>query len=61
LPAVLAYTVHPDNGAQGVTIAIEVHYSDYRTVNGVQVPFLIQRYVNGSLQLEISVSSAQIN
>jgi hypothetical protein len=61
LPAVLAYTVHPDNGAQGITIAIEVHYSDYRTVNGIQVPFLIQRYVNGSLQLEISVSSAQIN
>jgi len=60
LPAVFAYTTRPDNGAP-VTIAIEVHYSDYRTVNGVQVPFLIQRYVNGSLQLEISVSSAQIN
>jgi hypothetical protein len=61
LPAVLAYTVHPDNGAQGVTIAIEVRYSDYRTVDGVQIPFLIRRYLNGSLQLEISVSSAQIN
>jgi hypothetical protein len=60
LPMVLAYSIHPDNGAP-VAIAIEVHYSDYHAVNGVQIPFLIQRYVNGALQLEIQVSSAQIN
>jgi hypothetical protein len=60
LPAVLAYTVHPDNGAQ-VQIAIEIHYSNYQTVNGVQVPFHIQRYVNGALQLDILLNSAQIN
>jgi hypothetical protein len=60
LPAVLAYSIRPDNGAQ-VAIAIEVHYSDYHAINGVQIPFLIQRYVNGSLQLEIRVYSAQIN
>jgi len=60
LPAVLAYTVHPNNGAP-VSIAIEVHYSDYRAVNGAQIPFHIQRYVNGSLQLDIRVSSALIN
>ena len=60
LPAVLAYSVRPDNGAQ-VAIAVEIHYSDYRVVNGVQIPFLIRRYVNGALQLEIRVSSAQIN
>jgi hypothetical protein len=60
LPAVLTYSLHPDNGAQ-FEIAVEVHYSDYRAVNGVHIPFLIQRYVNGSLQLEIRVSSAEIN
>lgn len=60
LPAVLAYSVHPDNGAQ-VPVAIEIHYSDYRPVDGVEIPFLIQRYVNGALQLEIHVSSATIN
>jgi hypothetical protein len=60
LPAVLTYSVHPDNGAS-IAIAIEVHYSDYRAVNGVLIPFLIQRYVNGSLQLEIHVTSAEIN
>jgi hypothetical protein len=60
LPAVLAYSVIPDRGAT-TPIAIEIHYSNYQTVNGVQIPFLIQRYVNGSLQLSIAVSSAQIN
>jgi hypothetical protein len=60
LPAVLAYSVHPDNGAQ-ISIAIQVLYSNYQTVNGVQIPFHIQRYVNGSLQLDILISSAQIN
>jgi hypothetical protein len=60
LPEVLAYSILPDSGAS-TPIAIEIHYSNYQTVNGVQVPFLIQRYVNGSLQLAIVVSSAQIN
>ena len=60
LPTIYAYSVHPDNGAQTL-IAIEIHYSDYHTVNGVKIPFTIQRYVNGALQLHISVNSAQIN
>jgi hypothetical protein len=60
LPAILQYHVHPDGG--GLTdILIEIHYADYRNVNGVMIPFTIQRYINGSLQLEIQVSSAQIS
>jgi hypothetical protein len=60
LPVLLAYRVYPDNGLQ-VVIAIEVHYSDYRDVNGVKIPFLIQRYINNSLQLEIAVESVSVN
>jgi hypothetical protein len=60
LPAVLAYSVHPDNG-NPAKIAIEIRYSDYRAVDGVQVPFHIERYINGSLQLDILISSAHIN
>jgi hypothetical protein len=58
-PAVLMYSLNPDNGAQLPSI-IEIHYSDYRVVNGVQIPFLIQRYINGSLQLQITINAAQI-
>lgn len=60
LPAVLTYSVHPDNGAD-VQIAIEIQYSDYRLVNGVRIPFHIERLINGTLQLDIRVSSVQIN
>jgi hypothetical protein len=59
LPAVLSYSVHPDSGALP-PINIEIRYSNYRLVDGTQIPFSIQRYVNGSLQLDIVISSAQI-
>jgi len=60
LPAVLAYSIHPDNGAP-IDIAVEIHYANYQAINGVQIPFTIQRYINGSLQLEIDITSAQVN
>ena len=60
LPAVLTYSIRPDNGAP-IPISIEAHYSNYQTINGVKIPFTIQRYVNGSLQLDIAVTSAQVN
>jgi hypothetical protein len=60
LPAVLAYSLLPENGPS-TPIAVEVHYSNYQNVNGAQIPFLIQRYVNGSLQLSIVIDSAQIS
>ncbi len=59
LPAVLAYSLSPGNGALA-PIAVEIHYSNYRVVSGVQIPFLIQRYVNGFLQLQVSITTAQI-
>jgi hypothetical protein len=60
LPCTLAYQVFPDDGSNTL-IPIEIVYSNYQQVDGIQIPFLIQRYVNGSLQLEIHVSSAQIS
>ncbi|MGB6192177.1 MAG: hypothetical protein WBF42_06910 [Terracidiphilus sp.] len=60
LPSVLSYSTPPDNGAP-ITLSVEIRYSDYRTIDGVNIPFHIQRFVNGALQLEITISSAQIN
>jgi hypothetical protein len=60
LPAVLSYSIWPDNGAS-VPIAIEIHYSNYKAVDGVQIPFTIERYINGSLQLAIAITSAQVS
>lgn len=61
LPNILSYKLHTDDGSQTVVIPVEVHFSNYQKINGVEVPFLIQRYVNGTLQLEIKVDAAQIN
>jgi hypothetical protein len=60
LPAVLAYSVRPDDGSP-TQIAIEVRYSEYHRVNGVQIPFHIERFVNRALQLDILITAAQIN
>lgn len=60
LPAVLTYTVHPDDGTSTL-IPLEFHYSAYQKVQGTQIPFLIDRYINGAHQLSFVVSSAQIN
>jgi hypothetical protein len=60
LPQVLKYEVHPDNGA-AVLVPIEIRYSNYQKTNGVEIPYTIQRFVNGSLQLEIDVTSVQIS
>jgi hypothetical protein len=60
LPRVLRYQVHPDDGGL-VEMTVEIRYSDYHKVDGVEIPFMIERYINGSLQLEIHLSSAQIS
>ena len=41
-PVALHFVFHPDSDF-GVSIPVDVQFSDYRTVSGVQVPFRIQR------------------
>lgn len=59
LPVALRYKVRPDSGAD-VKIPILVKFSDYRNINGVEIPYRIERYVNGTLQLQITLQSSQI-
>jgi hypothetical protein len=60
LPSLLTYNVHPDDGSPA-NVLIEVRYSNYQNAMGAKVPFHIQRYVNGSLQLDLVIQSAQVN
>jgi hypothetical protein len=60
LPVALAFDQHPDKDA-GLDIPVEVRFSDYRAVNGVQVPFHVQRYLNNSLILDIQLQTATLN
>ena len=60
LPAAVAFNVHPDQN-ELADIPIEVRFSDYRSVNGTQVPFHIQRYINNTLILDFQADSATLN
>jgi hypothetical protein len=37
LPAVLTYSIRPDDGAS-IPISVEIHYANYQTINGVKIP-----------------------
>jgi hypothetical protein len=60
LPAALAFTIHPDDNAL-LDIPVEVRFSDYRSVNGVQVPFHVQKFLNNGLILDLQFQSAILN
>jgi hypothetical protein len=60
LPASLVYNTHPDNNA-GIDIPVEITYADYRAANGAQIPFHIQKYLNGSLFLDLQFATANLN
>jgi hypothetical protein len=60
VPIAITYDVHPDNDA-GSNLPVEVEFSDYQRVSGVLTPMHIQVHVQGTLLLDVSVSSALFN
>jgi hypothetical protein len=60
LPAVLAFNIHPDSNAL-LDIPTEIRFSSYQAVNGIQVPFHVQKYLNGGLILNLQFSNATLN
>jgi hypothetical protein len=60
LPLALMYDTHPDDNAN-LDIPVDIRYSNYQRVSGVQVPFHIQKFLQGSLLLDLKVGSVQIN
>jgi hypothetical protein len=60
LPVALIYNTHPDDDA-GINISVEIDYSNYQPVNGVQIPFHVQKLLNGSLFLDVAIQSAVLN
>ncbi len=60
VPVALIFNAHPDNASQ-TNIPIEVDFSNYQSVNGVQVPFRIRKLVNGSLFLDLTIQNVILN
>jgi hypothetical protein len=59
-PLVLKFNAHPDDDSS-TDIPTEIHFSDYRLVNGVTVPFRIQKFINNGLVLDLEITGVQIN
>jgi len=60
LPVALSFTTHPDNNAL-LDIPVQIQFSNYQNIGGVQIPFLVQKFLNGSLSLNLQVQSATLN
>jgi hypothetical protein len=60
LPAAITLNVHPDNDAL-LDIPVEIRFSDYRSVNGAQIPYHIQKFLNNSLLLDFQAQSVTLN
>jgi hypothetical protein len=60
LPVAIAFNAHPDTDAS-INIAVEIDFSSYQSVSGVQVPFRIQKLINNGLVLDLTINSAKIN
>jgi len=58
-PQVLTFNAHSDADAR-LNIPTEIHFSDYRNVQGVEIPFRIQKFVNHSLVLDLQISEAKV-
>jgi hypothetical protein len=60
LPVAMTFNAHPDNDASA-NIPAEIDFSNYQAVNGVQVPFRVQRLLNGSVLFDLTIQSATVN
>jgi hypothetical protein len=59
-PATLKFNVVPDDNSL-TNIPTEIDFSDYRVVNGVSVPFHIQKLINNGVVLDLQIANVQIN
>jgi hypothetical protein len=60
LPLAISFNTHPDDNVL-LDIPVEIRFSDYKLINGVQVPFHIQKFFSGSLSLDVQVQNVVIN
>ena len=60
LPVAIAFATHPDTDFT-VGIPVMAVYTNYTAINGIQTPLQITRSLNGTIMLQVSISSASPN
>jgi len=60
LPSAVAFNAHSDTD-MNTDIPIEADFTSYQAVSGIQVPFHVQQLMNGTVILDITLTSAVFN
>lgn len=60
LPLVLDFNVHPDRDPN-TNIPVEIQFGNFQSISGGLVPFRIQKYLQGTLTLDLTVTSVLLN
>jgi hypothetical protein len=60
LPLVLDFNIHPDKDAN-TDIPVEIQFGNYESSNGALVPFHVQKFLQRTLLLDLSVSNVLVN
>jgi hypothetical protein len=60
LPIAFLFNVHPDDDAM-TDIARAILFSNYQTVNGVQAPFRVQRFVQNGMAVDVVLTGMALN
>jgi len=60
LPVALVFNTHADDNSN-LDISVEMDFSDYHSVNGVQIPFHVQKLLNNGLFLDVQFENAVLN
>jgi hypothetical protein len=60
LPMVLDFNVHPDNDGN-TDIPVGIQFGGYQNTSGGLAPFRIQKYVQGTLTLDLTVTNVVLN
>jgi len=60
LPVALGFNIHPDDNEK-LDIPIEIQYGDYQKINGILSPARVQKFINNSPFLDLSITGVAVN
>ncbi len=60
LAVAVAFNLHPDDELNA-NIPCEIDFTSYQTLNGMQVPMHIQKFIQGGLLLDLNLSTVTVN
>jgi hypothetical protein len=60
LPLVLDFNVQPDSGIDAY-VPVEIRFGNFQTLSGALVPFRIQKYLQGSMLLDLTVMNVTVS